>query len=192
MCMFGCSNVLPVAQLLQYLAYLQRGLLRGHHGIQEVRFLHSFKSAICNKGPTVNLKAVLAKMETTRTGKCSFTAESQVFVDLTEATATVDYILTVVPCQWGQEITLVSADGIEMKHSPGSLGKVPFKRANGSRDIRFMRCECAHVCTCLRVCMCVLLYFHCDYEDAPLHVTDCRDLPYRFLWHCLTYFCYIA
>ena len=81
-----------------------------------------FRSVVHGKGPTVNLKVVLARMETTKSGKCSFMAESQMFIDLTEATATVDYILTVIRRQWGQDVTLVSADGLEMESSSGSQG----------------------------------------------------------------------
>ena len=61
-------------------------------------------------------------METTKSGKCSFMAEGQMFIDLTEATATVDYILTVIRRQWGQDVTLVSADGPEIGSSSGSQG----------------------------------------------------------------------
>ena len=66
---------------------------------------------------------LLARMEITRSGRASFTPESQMFIDLTEATATVDYILTAVRRQWGDHITLVSCDGLEFGNSPGSQGK---------------------------------------------------------------------
>ena len=67
---------------------------------------------------------LLARMETTRSGRASFTPESQMFIDLTEATATVDYILTAIHHQWGDHITMVSFDGSEFSNSPGSQGKL--------------------------------------------------------------------
>lgn len=66
---------------------------------------------------------ILAKMETAKSGKVTFAPESQMFVDLTEAIASVDYILTTIRRQWGEHITMVSCDGVEFENSPGSQGK---------------------------------------------------------------------
>lgn len=75
------------------------------------------------KGPGGSLKVILAKMETAKSSKVTFAPESQMFVDLTEATASVDYILTTIRRQWGEHITMVSCDGVEFENSPGSQGK---------------------------------------------------------------------
>ena len=84
-----------------------------------------FKSVIPvgrSKEPTVNLKVILARMVNSKNGKCSFAAQSQMFVELTEGTALVSHILMIARRQWGEHITLVSNDGIEFEDSPGSTG----------------------------------------------------------------------
>ena len=81
-----------------------------------------FRSVVRAKSSTINLKVVLAKMTTTESGKCSFNAESQMFIELTEFTANVNHIASAVRYQWGQDVILVSSDGLEFKKSQGSQG----------------------------------------------------------------------
>ena len=93
-------------------------------GSQTPSFFRSIIPSSRGKVPGGTLKVLLARMETTRSGRASFTPESQMFIDLTEATATVDYILTAIHRQWGDHITMVSCDGLEFSNSPGSQGKL--------------------------------------------------------------------
>ena len=81
-----------------------------------------FRSVVRAKSSTINLKVVLAKMTTTESGKCSFNAESQMFIELTESTANVNHIVSAVRYQWGQDVILVSSDGLEFENSQGSQG----------------------------------------------------------------------
>ena len=83
-----------------------------------------FRSVVRAKTSTINLKVVLAKMTTTERSKCSFNAESQMFVELTESTANVNHIVSAVRYQWGQDVILhmVSYDGLEFENSQGSQG----------------------------------------------------------------------
>ena len=48
---------------------------------------------------------------------------SQLYTDISETTANVDYILTIVQRRWGEDYTLVTNDGLELLDSPGTRGK---------------------------------------------------------------------
>ena len=49
-----------------------------------------------------------------------FECLSQLYTDIVESTANVDYILTVVQRRWSEDYTLVTNDGLELLDSPGT------------------------------------------------------------------------
>ena len=55
--------------------------------------------------------------------KPEFQCLSQLYTDITDTTANVDYILTIVPRRWGEDYTLVTNNGLELLDSPGTRGK---------------------------------------------------------------------
>ena len=55
-------------------------------------------------------------------GKPEFNNLSQLFVDITEATANVKYILSVVQKKWGSEYSIVTADGLHLEDCSGTQG----------------------------------------------------------------------
>ncbi len=57
-------------------------------------------------------------------GKAEYTPENQVFVDVTEATANLNYITSVVQRKWGEEYSLVTCDGLKVDDSSGTQGTV--------------------------------------------------------------------
>ena len=56
-------------------------------------------------------------------GKCEFANHGQTFVDVTESTSNVNYIRNAVQKRWGEEYTLVTADGLEIEDSSGTQGR---------------------------------------------------------------------
>ena len=49
---------------------------------------------------------------------------SQLYMDITDTTANIDYTLTIiVQRRWGEEFTLVTNDGLELLDSLGTRGK---------------------------------------------------------------------
>ena len=62
-------------------------------------------------------------MVKSRGKKPEFQCVSQLYTDIVESTANVDYILTVVQRRWGEDYTLVTNDGLELLDSPGTRGK---------------------------------------------------------------------
>ena len=75
-----------------------------------------------NKTQTLNVKVIQATMECLRGGKCEFAHLGQTFVDVTESTANVNYIRSVVQKRWGFEYVPVTADGLEIEDSFGTQG----------------------------------------------------------------------
>ena len=54
-----------------------------------------------NRDPTLSLKVVQATMQQTPGGKPEFTRLSQAFIDITESTANVLFITSVIRAKWG-------------------------------------------------------------------------------------------
>ena len=85
----------------------------------------TFKSVIpkaSSKEPTHTLKVVRAKMEKSRTGKVEFETETQMYIDITESTATVGHVLQEIKDRWGANYVLVTVDGLELGDSEGTKG----------------------------------------------------------------------
>ena len=112
-----------------------------------------FRSVVRAKSSTINLKVLLAKMTTTESGKCSFNAESQMFIELTESTVNVNHIISAVRYQWGQDVILVSSDGLEFQNSQGSQGIHEFKVI-----IHVMGCGRSSEFKYKMVCACTIIY----------------------------------
>ena len=76
-----------------------------------------------NRDPTLSLKVVQATMQQTPGGKPEFTRLSQAFIDITESTANVPFITSVIQAKWGGEYVLVTADRLQIEESSGTQGK---------------------------------------------------------------------
>ena len=79
------------------------------------------------KAPVVTIKVVKAKMKLSKrgsTGNPEFDSLSQMYVELTEATANITHVTELVRNQWGTEYTVVSAEGIEIADSTATQGKL--------------------------------------------------------------------
>ena len=76
-----------------------------------------------SKSQTVNVKVVRASMKRLASGKCEFANHGQTFVDVTESTSNVNYVRNAVQKRWGEEYTLVTADGLEIEDSSGTQGR---------------------------------------------------------------------
>ncbi len=87
----------------------------------------AFKSVIPkqsgSKEPTVNIKIVRAKMDSSRSGKVEFSQEAQMHLDVAESTANVNHILREVHQRWGEEYVIVTVDGLELEDCEGTKGK---------------------------------------------------------------------
>lgn len=71
---------------------------------------------------TFNIKVVQASIKWLSNGKPEFHHIGQLFVDITEATANVNYILSVVQRKWGEDHTIVTADGLQLEDCCGTQG----------------------------------------------------------------------
>lgn len=75
------------------------------------------------KSPSTNVKVVQATMKRLSSGKIEFTTQNQTFVDVTEITANLHYISSVVQRKWGSQYVLVTSDGLKIDDSSGTQGK---------------------------------------------------------------------
>ena len=73
------------------------------------------------KGSAVALKIIVAKM-TRPAEKIAFEKREQIFVSITETTATLPYILAQVKEHVGDDYIIVTCDGLELKESTGTEG----------------------------------------------------------------------
>lgn len=71
---------------------------------------------------TFNVKVVQASLKWLPNGKPEFKQLGQLFVDITEATANVQHVQSVVQNRWGPDYVLVTADGLRLDDSPGTKG----------------------------------------------------------------------
>ena len=74
------------------------------------------------KRQTLNVKIIQASMKRNVGGKVEFVHLSQTFVSITESTANVDYVASVVQRRWGSGYVLVTGDGLEIEDSSGTQG----------------------------------------------------------------------
>lgn len=82
------------------------------------------------KQPSANVKVFQAKVSKTSTGKLMFDKVGQAFIDVTESTANVLYITSVVQRKWGKGYKLVTGDGLTIDDSSGTQGIIYIKMFN--------------------------------------------------------------
>ena len=70
-----------------------------------------------------SLKVVKATMNRGGNGKAIFNSMEQIYIDLTEKTASAVTIKSAVQEEWGDGYTVVTADGLEVRDSAGTTGK---------------------------------------------------------------------
>ena len=82
-----------------------------------------FHSVVAPKRlPTFSIKIVKANIVNAFRRKPEFVSISQTFVELTESTANLTYVLGVIHKRWGQQYTLVTNDAIELTDDSSTLG----------------------------------------------------------------------
>ena len=82
------------------------------------------RTPFAKKGSSTNVKIVQAQACKTPGGKLQFTKIGQTFIDVTEHTATVEHITSVIQRKWGEDYVLVTADGLRLEDSSGTKGFV--------------------------------------------------------------------
>lgn len=75
------------------------------------------------KNQTSSVKIIQASMKRLASGKVDFVPQNQTFVDVTEATANVNYITAAVQRRWGSDHLLVTSDGLQLDDSSGTHGE---------------------------------------------------------------------
>ena len=76
------------------------------------------------KSGSVSVKIVKASFYSKCSGgKREFEKLGQTFVSVTEATANVMYVSSVIRQKWGEEYVLVTSDGLQVEDSSGTQGK---------------------------------------------------------------------
>lgn len=90
-------------------------------------FPSTFQSIIpakrCNLSTRYSLKVVKATISGRTGNKPVFTSLEQIYVDLTDKTASAVTIKSAVQDEWGDDYTVVTSDGLEVKDSAGTTGK---------------------------------------------------------------------
>ena len=69
------------------------------------------------------VKIVQASMKSLANGKVDLVPYNQTFVDITEATANVNYITVALKYRWGSDHSLVTSDGLQLDDSSGTPGE---------------------------------------------------------------------
>ena len=85
-----------------------------------------FFSSNQKKSQTFNVKVVQASLKWLPNGRPEFKQLGQLFVDINEATANVQYVQSVVQNRWGPDYILVTADGLQLDDSLGTKGMFTF------------------------------------------------------------------
>ena len=75
------------------------------------------------KNISSNVKVVQASIRYLSNGKVEFSAMSQTHVDVTDATANVNFVNSAVQRKWGPEFVIVTSDGLKLEDSSGTQGK---------------------------------------------------------------------
>ena len=74
------------------------------------------------KSLSCSVKIVQASSRRLPNGKMEFSAHNQLYIDVIEATANLNYITLAVQRQWGPEYVIVTADGLKLEDSSGTQG----------------------------------------------------------------------
>ena len=72
---------------------------------------------------SVNVKIIQAKLFYDNNNKPEFEGNNQTFVEVSEETANINYILAAVQRKWGECYTVVTNDGLEIDDCSGTQGK---------------------------------------------------------------------
>ena len=75
------------------------------------------------KTQSINVKVIQASVKRLANGKLEFMPHNQTFVDVTEATANVNYVTSAVQRKWGSDYNLVTSDGLKVDDNSGTHGK---------------------------------------------------------------------
>lgn len=71
----------------------------------------------------IKVKIIQASLKKSASGRPDFKPLSQTFVDVTEATANVNYLSNAVKEKWGRSYVLVTSDAMRLEDSSGTQGK---------------------------------------------------------------------
>ena len=84
----------------------------------------SFRSVIPQRKSSFSLKIVKARISSKPKGnsKPVFQPLGQMYVDITDSTANLQYIHGCIQNQWGDEFTIATNDGLELEDSPATQG----------------------------------------------------------------------
>ena len=84
-----------------------------------------YRSVVAPKKVAITVKIVKARMKMPKkgSGNPEFESLSQMYVELTEATANITHVTDMVRKQWGTEYYIVSAEGIEIADSAATQGE---------------------------------------------------------------------
>ena len=74
------------------------------------------------KSPSATVKIVQATMKCLASGTTERVTVNQTFVDVTQITANVRYISSVVQTKWGSQYVLVTSGGLKLDDSSGKQG----------------------------------------------------------------------
>ena len=76
-----------------------------------------FVSSNQKKSQTFNVKIVQATIKWLPNRKPKFKQMGQLFIDITEATANVEYVQSVIQSKWGPDYIPVTVDGLQLNDS---------------------------------------------------------------------------
>ena len=96
-----------------------------------------FYSSNQKKSQTFNIKVVQASLKWLPNGRPEFKQLGQSFVDITEATANVQHVQSVVQGRWGPDYILVTADGVQLDDSPGTKGMLLILKVKSALTEKF-------------------------------------------------------
>lgn len=84
-----------------------------------------YRSVTAPKRVAITVKVVKARMKMLKkgSGNPEFESLSQMYIELTEATANITHVTEMVCKQWGTEYNVVSAEGIEIADSSATQGE---------------------------------------------------------------------
>ena len=88
------------------------------------RWTHSQRRTFSTKktNTSVSVKIVKASFSF-KNGKAEFQKLGRTFISVSEATANVIYISSVIRQKWGEDYVLVTSDGLQLEDSSGTQGK---------------------------------------------------------------------
>ena len=74
------------------------------------------------KHSSISIKVVQAGFKRLIGSRPELIPQNQTFVDLTEATANINYVTSVIQRRWGMEYVMVTSDGLRIDDSSGTQG----------------------------------------------------------------------